>query len=79
MTISLSTELDAPPEAVWALLQRPSTLVHVSAPLLTFSPTRPFPETWYDETYEVQMRLGGLVPLGRQEIRVSRRVEGEPG
>ena len=71
--VVLSTYLDAPPDAVWAALQRPETLIYVSAPLIRFTPRAPaaLPDRWSEQTYRVSMRLFGVLPLGTQWIRVS--------
>jgi hypothetical protein len=69
--VSLTTLLPAPFERVRALVLRPATLVHVSRPLLTFRPlSGPLPEVWVEGDHEVAMRFLGLLPLGRQMIRV---------
>lgn len=64
-----TTTLPAPADEVWALLQRPDTLRHVSRPILSFTPQgAPFPETWHEGVWEVSLRLFGVLPLGRQSI-----------
>lgn len=72
MAFRLTTILDAPPERVWAVVQTPALLERVAAPLVTFEPVDPetFPETWDEADYLVWMRLFGLLPLGRQWVRV---------
>jgi hypothetical protein len=73
MNTTVSTLLDAEPGAVWEELQRPALLEYVASPLVVFDPVDPrsFPEQWGADEYEVAMRLFGVVPLGRQTIRVS--------
>jgi ligand-binding SRPBCC domain-containing protein len=66
-----TTILPASVEDVWQLLQRPDTLIFVSAPLLKFKPRgEPLPEVWAEGDYEVSLRFLGIVPLGRQTIGV---------
>ena len=78
MTVVLTTRLEAPPDRVWELLWRPETLMHVAWPLLRFVPTEPLPRRWREGgVYAVKVRLGGVLPIGRQEIRVSSGVEGD--
>jgi ligand-binding SRPBCC domain-containing protein len=67
--IVLSTSLPAPAEDVWALVQRPATLLFVSRPILTFTPIHaPLPEVWAEGDYEVAMRFLGVLPVGRQHV-----------
>jgi ligand-binding SRPBCC domain-containing protein len=70
--LELTTILDAPPERVWAAVRTPAVLEHVAAPLVTFEPVEPpaFPETWDEDEYLVAIRLFGVLPLGRQWVRV---------
>ncbi|MGP1357187.1 SRPBCC family protein [Roseicyclus sp.] len=76
--ISLTALLPAPPERVRALVMRPATLVHVSRPLLTFRPLPgPFPEVWAEGEHEVAMRFLGVLPLGRQTIRIRFEARGD--
>ena len=73
----LSQVLNADPDRVWELLQRPETLQFIAWPLIRFAAIGPLPERFEEADYEVRMYLGGFLPLGRQEIRVSRRRQGE--
>lgn len=74
MKTEFSTLLDAKPERVWEELQRPALLEYVSAPLVVFDPIEPesFPERWDEDEYRVAMLLFGVLPLGEQEIRISK-------
>ncbi len=71
---AISTTLPAPVERVWALLQRPETLVYVSRGWLGFRPIDPpqLPDTWPPEGGDFTVRLLGLgvLPLGRQVLGV---------
>lgn len=80
MTIERSIVLDAPPERVWAEVQRPALLAHVARPLVAFEPVDPpaFPARWAERDYRVRVRLFGVVPLGEQVIGIERLpAEGE--
>jgi hypothetical protein len=70
----IATHLDAPADRVWEEMQRPRLLFHVAAPMMTFRPVDPpeLGEVWRDGAYIVSMWLGGILPLGRQVIDVSR-------
>lgn len=70
MFVMLSTELDAPADAVWREVCRPRLLRYVSAPFQTFDAVEPpeWPEVWRGGTYHVRLRLLGVVPLGEQAI-----------
>lgn len=78
MNLEISTLLGASLERVWGELQTPRLLQYVAWPLVRFRPIAPttFPATWTDAEYLVEMRLFGVLPAGRQKIRISRRVEG---
>ncbi|APX10378.1 hypothetical protein [Tateyamaria omphalii] len=71
--IELSTFLDAPPDRVWDALHTPRLLSFVAHPILRFDPVEPaqLPERWVDGDYIVRMTWRGVVPLGRQVIRIS--------
>ena len=71
--IVLSCHLAAPMDRIWAEVQRPELLHFVAHPLLRFRPVRPdrFPSRWEKGDYVVSMLWRGIVPLGRQTIRIS--------
>ncbi|XWW48624.1 hypothetical protein JYG30_25185 (plasmid) [Fibrella sp. USSR17] len=70
MTIMLSTVLAISAEATFDQVKRPALLHYVAHPLIRFRPITPFPATWQEGTYETEMYLFGLIPLGRQLIRI---------
>lgn len=71
MEVGLSTELEAPAEAVWRMLQKSESLRFVAAPVLRMGDD--LPRYWRDSGGPVtlaSMRLLGLLPLWRHEIRI---------
>jgi len=78
MRLSLTTHLPAPPERVWEEVQTSRLLEHVAAPVVRFRPASPseLPPIWSDGSYEVRMLLVGLLPAGKQLIRISRSSDG---
>ena len=79
MKISLSTQLNASLEEVWAALHDPGVFQSVSAPFLRFRAEAQdgFPERWESgKTYVVRASALGLLPLGTQEINPVTSSEG---
>lgn len=70
MRIRVETIIPAAPDDVWAVLLTPALLRHVAFPLIIFDAAEPLPGEWSEGDYQVSMRLFGLVPLGRQRIRI---------
>ena len=81
MRIRLSTVLHAPPEWVAEQLRSTATFRHVTAPLLRFHPVQgaPWPIHWAPGALTLQMRLLGVLPLGRQTVRIAIEPPAEPG
>lgn len=73
MQIDLSTQLPCSLAEVVAQVRTPRLLRQVASPLLSFSPLTPaeFPSTWSEGTYWVELKLLGLLPIGRQAIVIS--------
>lgn len=73
-TVTLGTYLDADPARVWDEVNRPRLLCFVAHPLMRFDPITParLPDRWQDGDYIVRMRWRGIMPIGRQTIRISR-------
>ncbi len=69
-TFEFVSHLDAPPDTVWAAVERPALFLHVAAPMVHFAPIgmARFPERWSEAEYRGAMKLFGLVPLGWQAI-----------
>ena len=79
MKISLTTQLNASLEEVWAALHDPGVFQSVSAPFLRFRAEAQdgFPERWESgKTYVVRASALGLLPLGTQEINPVTSSEG---
>jgi len=79
--VERSIRLPASPERVWREVQRSDLLMYVAAPLIRFQPIDPpsLPEIWSEGRYQVEMRLFGLLPLGRQWIVISHPEAAEAG
>jgi hypothetical protein len=79
--VRVSTTLDAP--ATWVAQQLQSTAVfrHITAPLLRFTPVdSAWPTHWTPgDTLVLRMALFGLLPLGRQTVRIRVEASAEPG
>ncbi|MEZ4450313.1 MAG: hypothetical protein R3B09_12620 [Nannocystaceae bacterium] len=75
MIVRLSSVLPWPASAVRDEAMRTRLLRHVSAPWVTFTAIDPpaLPEIWEPGRFRVAMRLGGLLPIGEQDIDI--RVE----
>lgn len=77
MRLLVETDLNCSAARAWAEVQKPELLVHVASPVLVFIPRAPteFPPAGLDGEFVVSMKLFGLLPLGRQTIRVSRHAD----
>lgn len=73
MRLSISTILNCTPETAWNQVLKTRLLVHVSYPLVVFTPIDPpnFPSLWTEGRYLVKIWLGGVIPFGRQVISIS--------
>ena len=71
--VVLKTYLEAPADKVWEELSKPQLLTFVAHPLMKFEPLEPpeFPARWEQRDYIVSMRFYGIIPVGRQTIRIS--------
>ena len=75
-TFQLSTTLAAPASTVRDHLQRPELLRYVTRGFLAFVPLEPpaFPERWAPGRYQVLLKFGGWLPLGRHTIGIENPV-----
>ncbi len=71
MKVSRTSVLARPAEAMREALQRAGAFVEVSYPLVTFRARTPLGERLEAGDYEVDMKLFGVIPLGRQTLCVS--------
>ncbi|PJJ65673.1 hypothetical protein [Compostimonas suwonensis] len=81
MRVLLKFVLDTDPDAAWRALRSPAVFREVAAPLLGMTSLEDagFPTIWQPGEHPVRVRAGGLLPIGRQLIRVSlddRRADG---
>lgn len=75
MRVLLKLTLDCEPETAWAKLHDPGTFAAVMAPLIRVKSTEPggLPERWQAGSHGLELRVFGLIPIGRQSVRLSSR------
>lgn len=73
MRVSVDTFINLPMETAWTMLNRPSVLTHITAPVLAFRPVDPpaWPDVWQPGRYRASLRFAGVLPLGHQWIDIS--------
>ncbi len=73
MRVRVENVLDAPAQWVWEMAQKPSTLQHVSWPLLVFKliGAKRLPDRWQADTLQVRLQIFGIIPAGTQTIAPS--------
>ncbi len=73
MKVDISTTIDLPAEAVWTEVQTASLLMHIAWPLLRFVPAGNEPLHAFKPggSYQVKLRLFGVLPFGTQWIVTS--------
>jgi hypothetical protein len=81
MRVLLKLVLDCPVDAAWRAIRSPSVFTAVSEPFTKFASLEAdgFPELWTPGDHRVQVRAGGVVPIGEQIIAVSFPEAGAPG
>jgi hypothetical protein len=72
MRATATVILDAPVEAVWEALQTPALLLRVTRGLMRFTPEDPacFPARWERREYAARLHALGVIPVGRQIIKI---------
>jgi hypothetical protein len=69
MRILLKLVVDCDPDAAWRALHSPSAVAELYGPLIDMQPLAELPTSWgAGDDVAVGLRLGGVVPLGRQLI-----------
>ncbi|MCA0351804.1 MAG: hypothetical protein LCH85_07385 [Chloroflexi bacterium] len=73
MIVDLSTRLDCAASTAIEHVTTSRLLEYVAKPLVTFVPKQPnqLPDVWRDGTYWVELRLFGVIPVGKQAIVIS--------
>jgi hypothetical protein len=81
MRVLLKLVLDCPPDAAWRAIRSPKVFSAVSEPFTQFTSVENdgYPELWTAGEHRVEVRGGGLVPLGLQVIAISYPEVGDPG
>ncbi|HLP23395.1 MAG TPA: hypothetical protein VK139_05075 [Microbacteriaceae bacterium] len=75
MRVLLKLRLDCEPDTVWDKLHDPSVFAQVMAPLMTAQSKEVggFPPRWLPGEHVIALKLFGLIPVGRQSVRLSER------
>jgi SAM-dependent methyltransferase len=74
--VSVRTHLDTDIDTAWDMLHTPSVFQRVSSPFTVFRSSKNLPTRFHPDTdYEVSVSAFGLVPLGRQIIRLEDTVD----
>lgn len=70
MIVDVVTFLPCTPQDMIKQLKTPQSLMHVAYPLVKFIPHDPvrLPEIWGEETYQLSIRLFGIIPLGKHTM-----------
>ena len=73
MRVLLKFVLDTDPDAAWRAIRSPAVFREVSSPFLKIRSLSAdgFPTIWQPGQHPVEIEGGGLVPLGKQIIRLS--------
>jgi hypothetical protein len=73
MRVLLKLILDCDPDAAWRAIRSPAVFREVSTPLIEIESlsVEGFPTVWEPGVHPVQMRGGGVIPIGQQAIRLS--------
>ena len=73
MRARIETVLDAPPDVIWQVTRRSSTLVYVTRGMLGFEGSENFPACWSEGTaVDTRLRLFGIVPAWKHHVHVHR-------
>ena len=67
MKLRVQTTLPCSPEAAWREVKKPSLLLKVAAPVVTFRPIDPptFPDEWPEgQSVKLKTHLFGVIPIG---------------
>ena len=72
MRVMLKFEIDCDVDAAWRALHSPTVVSELYTPLMQLRPIDQLPTSWEPGAHgEVQMLAAGVIPVGRQLIRVS--------
>lgn len=78
MRIQLAFEIACSPDAAWNALHLPSVVAELYEPLMRMAAANGLPERWEDgESGEVELRFAGVMPAGRQIIKIRDESHGE--
>ncbi len=73
MHLELDTRLPCSLEQAVAEVKQPRLLFHIARPMVYFAPCdgTVIPEQWRERTYWFQLKLLGILPFGKQAVRIS--------
>ncbi|NQX36091.1 hypothetical protein [Herbiconiux sp. VKM Ac-2851] len=73
MRVLLKLVLDCDPDAAWRAIRSPAVFREVSSPLVEIESLAAdgFPTVWEPGQHPVEMRGGGVIPMGKQIIRLN--------
>ncbi|MFB2554653.1 hypothetical protein [Herbiconiux liangxiaofengii] len=73
MRVLLKLVLDCDPDAAWRAIRSPAVFREVSSPLMQVESLAAdgFPTVWETGQHPVTMRAGGIIPMGKQIIRLN--------
>ena len=78
MKIEMAFEIECTPDAAWNALHLPRVVAELYEPLMRMPGSDRLPERWFDgESGEVELRFAGLLPAGRQVIKIRDESHGE--
>ncbi len=79
MYLELDSRLPCSFERAVAEVKQPRLLIHIARPMVHFTPCdgTVIPEQWRERTYWFQLKLLGVLPFGKQAVRIS--FEEQPG
>ncbi|GAA2241493.1 hypothetical protein N1031_12120 [Herbiconiux moechotypicola] len=73
MRVLLKLILDCDPDAAWRAIRSPAVFREVSSPLVEIESlsVEGFPTVWEPGVHPVELRGGGVLPIGQQVIRLT--------
>lgn len=74
MRVLLKFEIRCDVDAAWRAIHSPAVMAEIATPLISVSPLDAMPTQWASgSNATVELRAGGVVPVGKQLINISDR------